>query len=642
MNRRRLLSLAFSVGLGVLLWAGATRLLASMGALGPHGGGRGGDCVRCHGAGSEQAQVRARPTPWDIELAPDGRTAYVVAAPLRRVLVVDVEGEGLLGSIGVEGVPAGIGLSPDGRLLAVTLVDRGQVELVDVARKISLGHVGCGRGPRDVAFDAGGRRLVVANGDSADLSVIDLDSGEEQRRPAGAEPFVAVASPDHTLVAVVSRKAGVGPPERVPSSEVTIVEAATGRVRRRVTLPSCHMVEGAAFTPDGTKLLVPALQARNLLPILQVGRGWVMSAVLAVIDVADGGVSLLPLTEPVRGFADPAGIAVSGDGRFALVAAGGNDDAALVDLAALRAAEPEGAPDRAQSLTLATRYVLARTPLASNPRGVAWAAGRFLVTERLNDTLAVLDEQGRLLRRIDLGAEGEDAVRRGERVFHAAGYAFQHAFSCRSCHPGAHTDGLTYDFEIDGVGRNVVLNRSLLGVAGTEPFKWIGLNPTLERQCGPRFAMVLSRADVFPPDAQRDLVSFLHSLPAPSPDGGAARVGGRDTQAEQRGRAIFERAVRKDGTPIPAAGRCITCHPPPHYTSRRKSSVGTLGAGDDTDVFDVPHLTGIASKAPYLHDGRALTLEQIWTLPDLRDRHGVVTDLGKADLNDLIAFLKGL
>ncbi len=70
--------------------------------------------------------------------------------------------------------------------------------------------------------------------------------------------------------------------------------------------------------------------------------------------------------------------------------------------------------------------------------------------------------------------------------------------------------------------------------------------------------------------------------------------------------------------------------------------MGTRSETDGTGEFDVPHLTGIASKAPYLHDGRARTLEEIWTLPGVGDQHGVVTDLNKAELNDLVEYLKGL
>jgi hypothetical protein len=407
------------------------------------------------------------------------------------------------------------------------------------------------------------------------------------------------------------------------------------------------MSESAAFTPDGRYLLVPAILVRNLVPILQVARGWVMSSVLAVVDVETGHVVLMPLTEANEGFPDPAGIAISGDGRLAYVAAGGSDEVGIVDVPALLEAVREADVGAPQDFALTRRYLRERRPVGSNPRRIVAARPgggvEAVVGERLDDAVALLAVDGSVAGRIRIGRDQEeDTVRRGERVFHDARYAFQSSFSCRSCHPEGHTDGLTYDFEIDGVGRDIVLNRSLRGVAGTAPFKWIGLNPTIKRQCGARFAMVLTRADVFPEPALDDLVAYIHSLRAVPPDPGAGRIDGRDTGAVERGRAIFERSTRKDGTPIPASGRCITCHPPPHYTSRMKADVGTQAETDATGLFDVPHLTGIGSKAPYLHDGRATSLEEIWTLPGVGDQHGVVTDLNKADLNDLVEFMKGL
>ncbi len=192
------------------------------------------------------------------------------------------------------------------------------------------------------------------------------------------------------------------------------------------------------------------------------------------------------------------------------------------------------------------------------------------------------------------------------------------------------------------MGRDVVLNRSLRGLSGTEPFKWTGSNATIEKQCGPRFAMVLSRADVFEEEALRALVGWLHSMPPPPPRPGGGQVADVDRKARERGQRIFERAARKNGQPIPPAGRCVTCHVLPHGTTGQKADVGTKGPRDGTGLFDIPHLTGIATKAPYLHDARATTLEEIWTLPGVLDQHGVVTDLSKADLNDLIEYLRGL
>jgi hypothetical protein len=154
--------------------------------------------------------------------------------------------------------------------------------------------------------------------------------------------------------------------------------------------------------------------------------------------------------------------------------------------------------------------------------------------------------------------------------------------------------------------------------------------------------MVLTRADPFPDPQLEDLVAFIESMPPPRPAPQAGVVEGRDTGAVERGRALFLRDARKAGTPIPPEGRCVTCHVPPLYTSRQEANVGTRGPWDDRDAFDVPHLTGIGAKAPYLHDGRALSLEAIWTAPGVLDNHGVVTDLNKSDLNDLVEYLRTL
>jgi len=63
---------------------------------------------------------------------------------------------------------------------------------------------------------------------------------------------------------------------------------------------------------------------------------------------------------------------------------------------------------------------------------------------------------------------------------------------------------------------------------------------------------------------------------------------------------------------------------------------------DRQGKFDTPHLNNIYDSPPYLHNGIAHTLEEIWTLYNPDDRHGVTNDLTKDQLNDLIEFLKTL
>jgi cytochrome c peroxidase len=75
---------------------------------------------------------------------------------------------------------------------------------------------------------------------------------------------------------------------------------------------------------------------------------------------------------------------------------------------------------------------------------------------------------------------------------------------------------------------------------------------------------------------------------------------------------------------------------------RTSFDVGTKGPYDTTAAFDTPHLLGIAASAPYLHDGRAQSLEELWTLYNTNDLHGLSSYMNKIQLNDLVEFLKTL
>jgi cytochrome c peroxidase len=70
--------------------------------------------------------------------------------------------------------------------------------------------------------------------------------------------------------------------------------------------------------------------------------------------------------------------------------------------------------------------------------------------------------------------------------------------------------------------------------------------------------------------------------------------------------------------------------------------VGTLAATDDSMLFDTPGLYNLYASAPYLHDGRAETLEEIWTLYGQTEKHGMVNDLLKEQLNDLIEYIRSI
>ena len=90
---------------------------------------------------------------------------------------------------------------------------------------------------------------------------------------------------------------------------------------------------------------------------------------------------------------------------------------------------------------------------------------------------------------------------------------------------------------------------------------------------------------------------------------------GQLTDAQARGHALFFREKRP--TAVRQSPRCSsapTCHSPlTHFTSKIQIDVGTATKYDTTTAFDVPQLEGAVMKPPYLHNGEALELEEIWT-----------------------------
>ncbi len=649
------------------LWAGTTlgALLLSSG-LGAHRWALAhvahytGDAVRttrcgsCHfaangGTVTDRLLDPRYRSPLDIAVSSDGSRLYVTAQDADALLEIDAASRRLVRGIPVGQRPNSVVLDNQRQVAYVSNQDGDSVSVVDLRLSEPVASLPAGHGPAGLALTPDGRTLTVANSLDGDISVVDVESGAERARLSGGSfPYAAAVSRDGSRVLVGSQLAQPTRAPDPPWSEVTVLEAGRARVRTRLRLEGAHLLEGMAFAPEGDLAFVAMVRPKNLVPVLQVERGWMMTNGMAVLDFGRGRVAQLPLDDVESFFADPSDVAVTPDGRFAFVSHGGVDTISVVDLAAvreiLRGSSDTDLAAMANRLGASGRYVVKRIPTGSNPRGLAASPdGRFVyVAERLDDRIGVIDV-ARLERvaGIDLGGPRHQTLaRRGEKVFHSASYTLQRQFSCRSCHPDNHMDRLQYDFEPDGLGRNVVDNKTLLGLKGTGPFKWNGRNTSLYMQCGVRFARFLMRSEPLSFEDLNALVAYLNTLePARNP---RRPRGGELTAAQRRGKAIFERAVKGDGNPILERNRCVTCHPPPQFTDLRSNDVGSASVSDSERAFDTPGLNSLLMSAPFLHDGRALTLEEIWTLYSPDDTHGVTSDLGKDGLNDLIEYLKTL
>ena len=587
-------------------------------------------------------------TPFNLALSPDGKRLYVACESSDSLVVVDTRTRAVITEIAVQNQPHGVCVSPGGGRIFVGNRGSDTVSVIDSHRYAVLKTIAVGDEPHGLVTNSGGTVLYVANAGSYDISVVDPETGREAKRlSAGRGTWDVRLSLDGGSVFVTNNLSHYVKFREPSLSEVTVIETGRSTVQDRIMIPGANLVQGIDFSPDGEFALVTLMRTKNLIPMTRVLQGWVVTNGIGILW-KDGRVDQLLLDEDDDFFADPTDIVITPGGRYAYVSGGGIDAVAVIDLekmkqALRRADESERRDYLPNHLGISAEYVIKRIGVGRSPRGlIASPDGRFVyVADGLDDTVSVIDvsNQSRTAV-IDLGGPREITLqRRGERIFHSAEITFGHQFSCHTCHPDGGIDGITYDIEPDGLGLNPVDNRSLRGILDTAPFKWTGKNKTLSRQCGPRLAVFFTRIDPFTPDQVVALERYICTIPR-NPN--RYRKGYELTAAQRRGKLLFERTHDNSGKEIPKEKRCSVCHSGPYFTSRIMADVGTRSPLDTNGRFDVPHLNNIYESSPYLHDGRADTLEEIWTRFNPDDQHGATNDMTKDQLNDLIEYLKTL
>ncbi len=616
-----------------------------------------GGCVLLWHAGVARAstgtgrapEVLTYASPVELLFSPDGTRLYVLCQESEEVRVLDAETYASVKNISVGRVPRGFSLSHDGVRLFVANTWDDTISVIDTVSLAVVATWQVGAEPSSVIADREGRRLFVANRISNDVAVLDAQTGaEEKRLAAGRGSSYITASPDGTRLYAThvypnpTRVPTPGGNRVPPKSEITVIDAARAVVVDRMPLDRVAHSFHTAFSVDGRLGVTAHLHPKNLVPLAHMEHGGAFADTITLFGADVGKPVELPLDELERYAVRPFGVAISPDKSRIYVSCEGSEIVTVIDVQRALGFIRTHSGDFVQDLSASANYVTARIEVGHDPRGLAFTPDgrRLLVANRLDDTLSVIDVRtNRVCATVPLDGPKELSVlRHGEQTFYTARYSFQGQIGCANCHIDSTFDGLTWDLEPDGFGRDIVDNRLLEDIKDTEPYKWNGGNPNLPTECGPRTEKYFWRSENYDSLTLTDLVVYVRSIPL-RPN--RWKLPGRElSPAQERGKALFDRAKDKFGKPIAESNRCSYCHSGAKGTSQKSFDVGTKKSTDNSGLLDTPQLINVALTAPYLHDGSARTLEEIWTVFNPEDKHGRTNDLTKDELNDLIEYLR--
>ena len=569
-----------------------------------------------------------------------GKTLYVVENTNCQIAVVDVATGKVRQKLPTPGEATGVALSPDGSELYVTAgLPDGKLVTFDTATGKQIAVIDAGHSPIAPVVTKDGTRYVCdrfrnvvlgfAKGSSKAISI-----------PVSREPVgLGLGDGGKTLVVANHLPAGRADQD-FTASVISLIDTGANKVVKSIPLPNGSTgVRDIAMSPDGKLACVTHILARYHLPTTQVERGWMNTNALTIIDVPKKEIiNTVLLDELDNGAANAWGAAWTADGKFICVSQAGTHDVSVIDWDGLsKKLDASAKAGKGEEVKNDLSFLIGlrrRIKLEGNgPRGLATIGSNVYAAMYFSDSLCTLDVDPAVRpvpKTIALGpTQPLTKVRKGEMYFNDAMLCFQQWQACASCHPDARTDGLSWDLLSDGMGnrKNV---KSMLFSHKTPPTMVTGIRPDAEIAVRAAARFILFKA--WSEEGSKCVDEYLKSLrPAPSPYLVKQANGTFGLSASaKRGKVLFD------------AADCGTCHNGPYLTDMKKYDVGTGTGSEEGLKFDMPTLREVWRSGPYLYNGRAATMEEVFTKFDPKDQHGTTGKLNAAQIKDLCEYVLSL
>lgn len=517
----------------------------------------------------------------------------------------------------------GVAVRGDNAYLTAGSNGDGRVMLFSLADGKELKSIKSGQGACSPVIDKAGRFLYVLNRFAGTMSKLDAASLDKVADvKVLREPCAAVLSADGKYLFVNNFLPAQRADLDYVAADVSVIDVASMTKVKDIKLDNgSNALRDICVTPDGKYVLVSHNLGRFQVPTSQLQQGWMNTSAVSVVDARTlEFLGSVVLDEPERGSAGVWGLACDGDKL--VVAQSGTHDVSVIDYRRF-IDKFEKTADRSQlSYDLQFLYGMRqRVKVEGNgPRRVALSEGRLFVPTYFSDTLNVVDLKDCSVTSVAWNpSRMETDVQKGERYFNDAEYCFQNWQSCNGCHPGeGRTDGMNWDLMNDGIG-NPKNCKSMLYSHVTPPSMISGIRESAELAVRKGFFHI--QFYKVPEDHAACVDAYLKSLEAvPSP----LLVDGKLSEKAVYGRQVFERL------------RCDECHSGPYFTDLKMHRIG-----DDIEFekgWDTPTLREVWRTAPYLFDGRAATLDEVFTV----HKHGIEGKVSKKDIAALVEYVGSL
>lgn len=569
----------------------------------------------------------------------DGKVIYVACETAGLVLAFDTESEKVTARYPVAQV-SGLALSPSQeRLFATAGGFNGTLYEIDLKSGKTVRTLPAGHTPTVPVFSADGATLYYCNrfsrADQRDVHAVDVATGKIRcSAKAVREPSTLRLSKDGKTLWVGNALPLMPANSQHVYAVLCLYDSATLEKVATLELPGGSFnVCDAAMSADGNYYYISHSVGRFTVPTTHLDRGWINTSAVSVFDVAARKyVNTVLLDDTVRGAPNPWGLGIVGKDEWLCVNASGTHELIVVNLKEMMKRLAGAANPKEVVNDLSFLYgIKTRIPFeGQGARALAVAGAKVYSALRFADSLSLVefwDDGPGAAVSLPLGTpRPPDAARRGEQAFNDATRCYQHWLSCASCHPETRSDGTNWDLLNDGIG-NPKQSRSMLYTHKTSPVMITGIRASAEIAVSKGFTMI--QFHELPEEQMDDVNVYLKTqTPVPSP---YLKPDGTMTDSALRGKVLFN-----------GKAACVKCHTPPYYGDKKKNVLGLGSDGERDRAFVTPILIECWRTAPYMYDGRAVTIQEVLTTDNVNNRHGNTKDLTPQEVDDLAAYVNSL